>query len=317
MAGLSAEPARDRAAMVAAIATVLIWSGNSVVTKAAAGVIAPGSIAFYRWIIALIAFAPFIVRAAWRNRTAARRVWRELAILSLLGMVIYQCLAYVAAQTTSAVNMGIIAALMPLCSALLASPLAGERLTVAGIVGGLISITGLVYLTSRGHPSDLLRGGFHLGDGLMLVAVLSNSLYGVLLKRWAIALPPLQQLFWQIVVATIALLPIWLIGPISPITPRNLPMILFAAIPTSLLAPFLWMHGISRLGAARASLTINLLPILVALMAWLILGEQLHFYHYIGGGVCLAGVMLGLREWSFGRGGKKGQDAVMPLVEEL
>ena len=39
---------------LAPLATVLIWSGNVVVTEAAFGVIAPGSIAFYRWLIAFL-----------------------------------------------------------------------------------------------------------------------------------------------------------------------------------------------------------------------------------------------------------------------
>ncbi|WP_404710367.1 DMT family transporter [Sphingomonas sp. MMS24-J13] len=300
MAGARSSASPMAWAMLAPLGAVLIWSGNTVVTKAASGVIAPGSIAFYRWAIALLIFSPFVAPAAWHNRAAAAAVWKQLLALSLLGMVIYQSLAYVAAQTTTAANMGIIIALMPLCSSLLASLFAGERLTVAGTVGAILSIAGLVYLLAHGDPSSLARGGVHPGDGLMLLAVLSNSLYGVLLKRWAMTLPLWQQLFWQIVFATIILLPLWLLGPISPITAGNLPLILYAAIPTSLLAPFLWMRGISRLGATRASLTINILPVVVALLAWLILGERLHAYHYIGGGVCLLGVIVGLREWSLG-----------------
>lgn len=283
--------------MAAPLATVLIWSGNAIVTKAASGLIAPGSIAFYRWLLALLILLPFVGPTAWRNRTAAARVWRQLAAGGLLGMVVYQCLAYVAAATTSAINMGVILALMPLFSTLLASVLAAERLTTARLVGGIISIAGLVYLTSHGDPASLVHGGLHIGDVLMLVAVLANALYGVMLKRWALTLPVWEQLFWQIGAATIVLLPIWLMGRISPITPRNLPLILYAAVPTSLVAPLCWMIGIQKMGAARTAMTINLLPIVVALLAWLILGEQLRSYHYLGGGVALLGVIIGLREW--------------------
>jgi drug/metabolite transporter (DMT)-like permease len=297
----SSSPSHSPWLILAPLATVLIWSGNAIVTKAASGVIAPGSIAFYRWAIALFVLMPFVGRAAWRNRAAARRVWKQILVGAVLGMVIYQCLAYVAAETTTAINMGVILALMPLLSTLLASVLAAERLTKARLLGGLVSIGGLVYLTSRGNPIDLMRGGLHLGDALMLVAVLSNALYGVLLKRWALTLPVWEQLFWQILAATIVLVPIWLMGPISPITIQNLPLVLYAAIPTSLLAPLCWMIGISRLGAARTALTINLLPIIVALLAWPILGERLYAYHYVGGGVALFGIVVGLREWKIGR----------------
>lgn len=282
--------------IVACLATALIWSGNTIVTKAAAGVIAPGSIAFYRWLLALLILAPFVGPAAWRNRAVAFRHGKHLAALGALGMVIYQSLAYKAAETTSAVNMGVIQALMPLFATFLASALAAERLTAVRVVGGLLSLAGLAYLTSRGDPAALLDGGFHLGDGLMLIAVLSNALYGVMVKRWSLPLPLWQQLFWQILFSTLMLIPVWLAGPVSPITTANLPLILYAAIPTSLVAPLCWIVGIQRLGSGRTALFINLVPVVVAVLAWWLLREALHGYHLIGGIIALVGVALGLRE---------------------
>lgn len=284
------------AGTAAPLATVIIWSGNTVVTKAAWGLIAPGSIAFYRWVIAFLVLLPIVGLPAWRARATALPYWKKLAGLGALGMVAYQTLAYFAAASTTAVNMGVILALMPLCSALLASLLAGERLTVLRATGGLVSLAGLVYLVSQGVPTSLLHGGFHIGDGLMLMAVLANALYGVLLKRWSMPIPVWHQLFWQIFFSIVMLFPIWLLGPLSPITPTNLPLILYAAIPTSLLAPLCWMVGIQRMGAARTALLINLLPLIVALLAWCILREQLYAYHLVGGAVTLLGVGLGLRE---------------------
>ena len=281
---------------LAPLLTVLIWSGNTVVTKASAGFISPGSISFYRWLLAFLVLMPFVGRAAWRNRSLLRQHWLKLATLGALGMVIYQSLAYEAAKTTSAVNMGVTIALMPLLSTVLAGLLAGEKLTVASLAGGTISLIGLVYLTSQGDPMRLVNGGFHIGDGLMIIAVLSNALYGVMLRRWAMPLPMWQQLFWQIGFSTLLLIPIFLMGDISPITTANLPLILYAAIPTSLLAPLCWMIGIQRLGASRTSLLINLLPIVVAALAWALLGEQLHSYHAIGGALALIGVGLGLHK---------------------
>jgi len=295
-------PAATTSAILAPLLTVFIWSGNTVVTKAAAGVISPGSISFYRWLLAFLVLLPFVGRATWANRALLKQHWPKLATLGALGMVIYQSLAYEAARTTSAVNMGVIAALMPLLSTVLAGILAGERLTAASLAGGVISLLGLIYLTSQGQPATLLTGGFHIGDGLMIIAVFSNSLYGVMLKRWAMPIPVWQQLFWQIGFSTILLIPIFLMGEISPITAVNLPLILYAAIPTSLVAPLCWMIGIHKLGAARTSLLINLLPIVVAALAWATLGEELHAYHAIGGALALIGVGIGLRQTRIAKG---------------
>lgn len=280
--------------LAACMSTVLIWSGNTIVTKAAADVIAPSSIAFYRWLLALFVLAPFIAPSAWRNRSQLASHYKQIAMLAALGMVIYQCLAYEAAKTTSAVNMGIMLALMPLTSAFLASAFGAEQLRATTVLGGLVSLAGLVYLTSQGAPLNLLESGFHAGDGLMLIAVVANSLYGVLVKRWQLPIDIWQLLFWQILFATILLFPIWISGPISPITSENLSLVLYAAIPASLGAPLLWMVGIQSIGPAKTSLFINLVPIVVAMAAWAFLNEQLYAYHLIGGVVTFVGVGIGL-----------------------
>ena len=281
---------------LASLTTVLIWSGHAIVAKAASGVISPSSISFYRWVIAFFVLLPFTGRTAWRLRPAVARYWPKLLVLAVLGMVIYQSLAYEAAKTTTAINMGVILTLMPLSSTLLASVFASERLTFSRVAGGCVSLAGLVYLTSQGRPQSLLTGGFHIGDGLMLIAVTTNALYGVLLKRWQLPLPMWQQLFWQITFATLLLAPIWLMGPISPITAANIPLILYAAIPTSLAAPFCWMLAIQKIGAARTSMFVNLVPVIVTVLAWALLHEQLQAYHAIGGALALLGVGIALHE---------------------
>jgi EamA-like transporter family. len=278
------------------LATMLIWSGNTIVTKASAGVIEPASISFYRWLIAFLVLTPFVAASVWRHRAVALASLPKLFVLGMLGMVIYQCLAYVAAETTTAVNMGVLVASMPLISVLLASALAAERLTSRAVVGGMVSLVGLVFLAARGDLRELARSGVHVGDVLMIIAIVANSLYAVLLRRWSLTLtlPMWPQLWWQIAFAVLVLFPLWLFSDISPITVASLPLVLFAALPTSLLAPFLWMQAIRRLGAARSSLYINLLPIFVAALAWLLLGEALQAYHILGGGLALIGVAVGV-----------------------
>lgn len=95
---------------------ILIWAGNTVVTKMSAGAIYPAEIGFYRWLLAGALFTPFLLPAVWRNRAAIRPHLGKVAVLGVLGMAVYQSLAYFAAGITSATNMGIILSLMPLMS---------------------------------------------------------------------------------------------------------------------------------------------------------------------------------------------------------
>jgi drug/metabolite transporter (DMT)-like permease len=288
--------AQIRHGLILAMVTTLIWSGNTVVTKAAAGVISPGSIGFYRWLIAFAVLLPFTAPAVWRHREAALRQWWKLAVLAALGMVIYQSLAYVAAATTSAINMAVLQGLTPLIAVVAAGFLAAEGLTRGRLIGGAVSLAGLVYLTARGNLSTLVDGGLHTGDMLMVVAVVANALYGVFLRRWSLPLPPWVQMQWQTFFATLLMMPMWLLGPKSPLTAANLPLVLYAALPTSLFAPWAWIQSVARLGAGRATMFINLIPILAAAIAWIWLGERLQPFHLIGGALTLAGVSIGLYE---------------------
>lgn len=288
--------AERRMGLILATITTLIWSGNTVVTKAAAAVISPGAIGFYRWLIAFAVLLPFTARAVWRHRQTALRLWWKLAVLAALGMVIYQSLAYVAAATTSAVNMAVLQGLTPLIAVIAAGFLAAEGLTRGRLVGGLVSLIGLVYLTARGNLATLANGGIHAGDLLMIVAVMANAFYGVFLRRWSLPLPPWVQLQWQTLFATLLMMPMWLFGTKSALTAANVPLVLYAALPTSLLAPWAWMHAVARLGAGRATLFINLIPILATAIAWVWLGERLQPFHLIGGALALVGVSIGLYE---------------------
>jgi drug/metabolite transporter (DMT)-like permease len=283
-------------AALAPLGAILIWSGNTIVTKAASASIDPATITFARWLLAFVLLLPWTAAGLWRSRAVVRVHWRRLAMLGGLGMVTYQGLAYEAARTASATDMGIIQALMPLMAVLLATVLAAEGLSARRLAGVLLSLAGVIYMATQGNPALLLESRSSIGDGLMLIAVLANALYGVLLRRWSIPLPTWQQLQVQIAFATLITLPFWLAGPMTPISTVNAPLVLYAGSFASLAAPFCWLTAVRHYGAARSSLFMNLLPPMVALLAWTLLGETLHVFHAVGGIVVLLGVWLAVQK---------------------
>ena len=133
------------------------------------------------------------------------------------------------------------------------------------------------------------------GEVMMLAASTSYALYGVLTKRWAIPLPTWQSLYVQIFFGVMLLLPGFLLAPEVALTQQNQPLVLFAGLFASIVAPFLWILGVQRLGASTTSIFMNVVPVFTALIAVLFLHEQLHSYHWIGGGITLTGVMLAQR----------------------
>ncbi|WP_343583454.1 DMT family transporter [Herbaspirillum sp.] len=274
------------------LGAVLIWAGNTVISKMSAGVIAPEDISFYRWVLAAALMSPFLARPTWNARAQIKPYLGKILVLALLGMVLFQSLAYFAAATSSATSMGIIASLMPLLTLLLSIQLLSEPPTVGTVAGGVLSLFGLAVLIGRGHPLALFDQGVVVGDLLMLLATIAYCLYGVMLRRWALPLRTWQLLYMQVLMAVVLLFPGFLFGHHSPLTAANLPILLYAGIAASIGSQFLWMKGVSHLGASHCSVFVNLMPVFTVIIAVLVLGEHLHSYHAIGGGITLAGVLM-------------------------
>jgi drug/metabolite transporter (DMT)-like permease len=274
---------------------ILIWAGNTVVNKLAVGVIFPAEIGFYRWLLAGVLFTPFMLKPVLSNWTTIKPSLGKIFILGVLGMAVYQSLAYFAATLTSATNMGIILSLMPMMALTLSITSLGNRLTAGALVGAALSFAGVLVVISAGSLSTLIEQGVNVGDAMMLIATLAYAVYSTLLKKWQLRMPPLQLLYLQVLVAIIVLLPLFVLSPKAGLSPSNIPLILYACIPTSMLAPLMWMHAISRLGPSRTTLFFNLLPIITALIAAAVLGERLALYHLLGGALTLGGVVLAER----------------------
>ncbi|MEL3919581.1 DMT family transporter [Aeromonas enteropelogenes] len=275
---------------------ILIWAANTVVSKAAAGVVDPAAISFYRWVIAALALSPFCLPALWRRRSEIRPWFGKLLVLSLLGMVLYQCLAYYAAHSTSATNMGVIGSLLPLLTLLQGALFFGQRPGRQALLGMSLSLFGVLWLLGQGRPLALLHTGINPGDGMMLLGAASYALYGLLIRRWQLPFGPWLNLYLQILLAVLLLVPVALSAESLAVPREGWGMVLFAGIASSLFAAYCWMRGLASLGPERTSVFMNLMPLCTALIAVITLGEPIHGYHLLGGGLILGGVMLAQRK---------------------
>lgn len=274
---------------------VLLWSANTVVSKMTVGVIFPAEVGFYRWLFAGVLFTPFILGAVLRNWRAIGPHLFKIIVLGVLGMVIYQSLAYFAAPKTSATHMGIILSLMPMMSLGMAIVALGQRLTLGAIFGAVCSFLGVLLVVSHGDLRNLMQQGINLGDAMMLIATLAYALYGTLLKYWQMDIPVLQLLYLQILVAIVVLFPLFWFSEKAGLNSSNLPLVLFACVFASIAAPLAWMRAIRTLGPSRTAVFFNLMPILTIIIAALVLSERLELYHALGGGLTLFGVVLSER----------------------
>ncbi len=274
---------------------IFIWAGNTVINKLAVSAIFPAEIGFYRWLLAGILFTPFMLKPVIAHWPQIRPNLGKIFILGVLGMAVYQSLAYFAATLTTATNMGIILSLMPLMSLAMAIASLGQRLTAGALAGAVLSFAGVLVVVSSGSLGALLEHGVNLGDAMMLIATLAYAIYSTLLKKWQLRLPPLVLLYLQVLVAVVVLFPLFVASPKLGPTLQNIPLVLYACLLASMLAPLAWMQAVVRLGPSRTTLFFNLLPLITALIAAVVLNEQLAMYHLVGGVLTLGGVVLSER----------------------
>ncbi|WP_107676111.1 DMT family transporter [Agrobacterium sp. LAD9] len=271
---------------------ILIWTGSPIAAKLSVNVVEPAQIAFLRWLIAFVILSPLVLPSFIAARKDVFPHWLTLLVLSFLGMVTYQSLAYFAAPYTSATNIGLLNASIPIFSIMIEAIAFRKRQSPKVILGCIIAFIGVVVLVSQGEMTSLFRNHVNFGDFLILVSCLSYALYSVLVGRIAPGISRWHSLYAQIGFAVVLLLPGFLLsGPVA-ISPNGALIILYVGIPASIFAPFFWMQGVRYLGSARTSAFLNVVPITTLVAASLLLGEPLAPFQIVGGFLALAGVLL-------------------------
>ncbi|NLR97572.1 DMT family transporter [Rhizobium sp. P38BS-XIX] len=283
---------KSKLAFLYPLIAILLWSGNVIVSRMSAHTIGPEAITFYRLLFAVLLMSGFVGIPAWKNRAAIWPHLGQFAILGFLAMCLFQSLSYLAAESTTATNMAVFTALTPLLTVALSAAVLKETPTVGMVGGGILSLVGLIYLVSSGNPATLVQNGIHLGDPLMLIAAMVYALYGVLLKRWNLPIAGWQSTYMQALCALTIMFPAFLAtpAPMRSLNAETLPLIAYAGGFASVVLPFLWIRGVQILGPSRCAAFMNLLPVFTALGAIIMLGEPVHLYHVIGGGLALIGV---------------------------
>ncbi|GFR95552.1 permease, DMT superfamily [Elysia marginata] len=292
-------PSGSRAtATIALVAAILFWAGNSVAGRMSIGVVPPVALAFWRWFFAFVC----LLLITWRQlREHRNSIWRyryRLLMLAVLSITTFNTLLYLAAQSTQAVNIALIQTSLPLVTILLSIFLLNEIPRVRQVVGLLIILSGLLYVISRGEWQQLLMLQSQQGDLYMLVAVTCWGLYSVLYKRFAIPLSGIVILTVLVGIGMPVLLPFYLweysvVGGFA-VTFQSVALLVYVTVFASILSYLAWNNGVRVLGSSSASLFNSLMPVFVALLAFLFLGESLHSYHFVGGGLILMGLWLAL-----------------------
>lgn len=277
----------------------LLWAGNFVVGRAIRTEVPPMTLAFVRHLIAFACLVPFAWPAIRRD---AKRFWGlrwQLARTAGTGLAGFNLLVYAGLQSTTASNALLLNSMIPVLIVLVGSLFYGQRLSWQRGLGMTLSCVGVVVIIAHGEFSRVLALQFSSGDVIVFLGMMCFALYSLWLRRLPADLSPIALLCVQLAIAVLLLLPGFLwdcaTGHQATWVPSSILGVLYVALVASLLATFLYMAGISRVGPARAGIFIHLIPVYGAALSSLFLGEAIHGYHLMGLLVILGGLSLSNR----------------------
>ncbi len=277
--------------------TALFWAGNSIVARGAREYVPPLALSFWRWSLALLILLPFAWPHLRRDAANLRSAWKWLLVLGVLGIGAFNALLYTGLQTTSAVNGLLLQSLQPGLILLLGALLFAERTRLVQMLGIALSFMGALTIISKGDLSALLALPMNRGDLVIGVAVLIWSLYSVLLRKRP-QVHPLSFLAATVAVGVIALLPFYLAeianGRLIESRPESWLAIAYVCIFPSLIAYLCFNRGVELLGSATAGLYLNIMPVIGAVIAVLVLGEAIRWFHFVAMALIGTGIVCAI-----------------------
>jgi drug/metabolite transporter (DMT)-like permease len=271
-----------------------------IVARLVANDIPPVTLAFTRWLAAVLVLLPFIGFKLYKARAVLAKEWKQLLMLGSLGMGICGAFPYIGAQTTTATNIGLIYALSPIFVILFARMWYAVHLNKRQLLGVVFAFVGVIVIVAKGELNILLQLEFSVGDLWILSASASWGFYSL----WQGHLKSQLSLFLRFSAMSlggvIALAPFSLIEVYQqlPLTYNAQFMhffmitIAFLALISSIVAYAAYAQIQTTLGASKASLVMYAIPLYNAALAWLILDEKLQTFHLIGAALILPGLFL-------------------------
>jgi drug/metabolite transporter (DMT)-like permease len=290
---------RQRVAYALLFLAPALWSANLIVARWSAEWFPPHALAFWRWLIAL---APMLVLSGavlWERRGDVRREWPDLLVLGALGMWVCGAFVYIGGRTTTATNIGLIYAGVPVLIMLLSAAVFRERLSGAQITGAAVALAGVLAIVCKGDPAAFVRLEFVVGDLWVATAAIGWAVYSVWLRFRPSRLDPAVRLAAITAAGVAVLLPLTVIESLIVGTPKLDFRSVAAALIVGLLPGFgayqAWSWLIREIGASRTGLILYLTPVYTVFLAWLLLGEAPRWYHAAGAALVLGGVYLANR----------------------
>ncbi|MFL6675164.1 MAG: DMT family transporter [Massilia sp.] len=291
---------RKLTASTAVLLTIppLLWAGNAIVGRLVREAVPPMTLNLLRWAIALAVLLP-LGRAALRQGSGVLANWRRYSMLGLLGVGLYNSLQYLALQTSTPINVTLVASGMPVWMLLVGRLFFNVPVRGRQVVGALLSILGVLVVLCRGDWQQLAALRLVTGDLYMILATIAWSFYSWLLMQhkdvaalradWAAFL--LAQVGYGVLWSGALAGAEWALAGVDIRWSATVAAaLLYVAIGPAIIAMRCWGAGVQHAGPTIGAFFINLTPLFTAMLSSAFLGELPHPYHVLAFGLIVGGI---------------------------
>lgn len=273
----------------------LLWGGNAVAGRLATADWHPFALTSARWLCAVIYLLPFAIGPLKKDWPVLKNHLWLLFCLGGFGMAMFNLLMYWALNHTSAINVSIEQASVPMLIMLANFLFLSQRVRWLQIAGLLLTLTGVLVTATGGEPARFVSEGLSRGDAIMLVGCLFYAGYTFGL-RWRPAIHWMSYMWVIALSAFIMTIPFtgWELLQVGFAMPSlgGWGVLAYVMIFPTVISQLAFARGVELIGGNRAGLFVNLVPIFGSLLAVLILKEQFRWFHLAGLVLVLAGIAL-------------------------
>lgn len=285
-------PSNVRARLLLAIAVTLItWASAFVAIRHAVRGFPPGSLALLRFSIASLVLALYTFGV---RRTAPRRLekwdFAGFALIGVIGFLVYHVALNAGERTVSAGAASLLINTGPIWTALIATAFLGERLGTRGWIGTSVAFVGAV-LVSVGSAGGVRFDG---DVALVVIASVAQAVYFVLQKPYLSRYGALDAACYAVWIGTLFLLPFApeAVRALSTASRAEIASAVYLGVAPGAIGYVTWTYTLSHMPASRAASLLYLVPFLVFVIAWPVLGEAPGWLSIVGGVPIMIGVAL-------------------------
>ena len=271
-------------------------ASNLVVARGGVEYVPPISLAFWRWTLVFLILLFFTYPSLKKNYKVIKKEYKKLFFLGAMGCGVCGAFPFLAGQTTTVTNMGIIYTSSPIFIILISSIFFNEKINLTKIIGLIACLVGVFAIIIKGNFLLLINLNFTIGDLWMLAAASGWALYSIYLFYWKTKLEIFQRFTLIALFGALSLLPFYIGEEIfyerTMFSIEFFIWVIFAAISPGIIAFTLYTIAQKKLGASLTGFTLYVFTIYGAIYGYFLFDERLENYHLIGTILVFIGVYL-------------------------